>query len=56
MMRIAHIDQHRGTSLHRGRVLEHLGHIVTIVDLWSWLPQARWVAPWMYLIRPDPQP
>lgn len=47
-MRIAYIGPHRGTSLHRGRALERLGHAVTIVDPWSWLPQARWVGPWMY--------
>ena len=47
-MRIAYIGQHRGTSLHRGRALERLGHAVTIVDPWSWLPKARWVGPWMY--------
>ena len=48
MMRIAYVGPHRGTSLHRGRALERLGHAVTIVDPWSWLPKARWVAPWMY--------
>ena len=47
-MRIAYIGPHRGTSLHRGRALERLGHAVTIVDPWSWLPKARWVGPWMY--------
>ena len=47
-MRIAYIGQHQGTSLHRGRALERLGHAVTIVDPWSWLPKARWVGPWIY--------
>jgi len=47
-MRIAYIGQHRGTSLHRGRALERLGHAVTIIDPWSWLPQGRWVGPWMH--------
>ncbi|MCK9367475.1 MAG: glycosyltransferase [Metallibacterium scheffleri] len=47
-MRIAYIGPHRGTSLHRGRALERLGHAVTIIDPWSWLPQGRWVGPWMH--------
>ena len=47
-MRIAYVGPHRGTSLHRGRALERLGHAVTIVDPWSWLPQARWVGPWLF--------
>ena len=47
-MRIAYIGQHRGTSLHRARALERLGHVATIVDPWSWLPKARWVGPWLY--------
>lgn len=47
-MRIAYLGQHQGTSLHRGRALERLGHIVTIVDPWAWLPTGRWVGPWLY--------
>lgn len=47
-MHIAYIGQHQGTSLHRARALERLGHVATIVDPWSWLPKARWVGPWLY--------
>ncbi|MBU2788022.1 glycosyltransferase [Acidithiobacillus sp. YTS05] len=47
-MRIAYVGQHSGTSFHRGLALERLGHDVTIVDPWAWLPEGRWVGPWLY--------
>ncbi len=47
-MRIAFIGQSRGTSLHRSRALERLGHDVHVIDPWSWLKNSKWVGAWIY--------
>jgi hypothetical protein len=47
-MRIAFIGPARGTSLHRARALERLGHTVTIIDPWQWLSQSKWVGRWLH--------
>lgn len=47
-MRIAFIGPARGTSLHRARALERLGHTVTIIDPWQWLGQSKWVGRWLH--------
>ncbi len=36
-MRIAYIGPGWGTSLHRAKALERLGHTVALIDPWSWL-------------------
>lgn len=43
-MRIAYIGTASGTSLHRARALERLGHQVTIVNPWAWLSRPQWMA------------
>lgn len=43
-MRIAYIGTASGTSLHRARALERLGHQVIIVDPWAWLSRPQWMA------------
>ena len=47
-MRIAYIGPARGTSLHRARALERLGHEVHIIDPWVWLLDSKWVGRWIY--------
>lgn len=47
-LRIAYIGPGRGTSLHRARALQRLGHTVTIVDPWSWLGGSKWVSRWLH--------
>ena len=47
-MRIAYIGPARGTSLHRARALERLGHEVIIIDPWAWLGHSKWVARWLH--------
>lgn len=40
-MRIAYIGPQWGTSLHRARALERLGHTVSVIDPWAWLAQPK---------------
>ena len=47
-MRIAYIGPARGTSLHRARALERLGHEVQIIDPWDWLGRSKWVSRWLF--------
>ena len=47
-MRIAYIGPAKGTSLHRARALERLGHNVTVIDPWSWLGDSKWMGRWLY--------
>lgn len=47
-MRIAYVGPARGTSLHRAKALERLGHIVTIVDPFDWLGRSKWASRWLY--------
>ncbi len=47
-MKIVYIGPAYGTSLHRARALERLGHQVNIIDPWSWLGQSKWVSRWLY--------
>ena len=47
-MRIAYIGPAHGTSLHRARALERLGHELTIVDPWSWLGASPWIDRWLW--------
>lgn len=47
-MRVAYIGPARGTSLHRARALERLGHEVTLVDPRDWLGQSKWVSRWLH--------
>jgi spore maturation protein CgeB len=46
-MCIVYIGPGGGTSLHRARALERLGHEVHIVDPWSWLGHSKWVGQWV---------
>lgn len=47
-MRIAYIGPARGTSLHRARAFERLGHQVTLIDPWTWLGHSEWVSRWLH--------
>lgn len=47
-MRIAYIGPAYGTSLHRARALERLGHAVSIIDLSASLPASKWVSRWLH--------
>lgn len=47
-MRVAYIGPGTGTSLHRARALQRIGHAVTIIDPWDWLGHSKWVAHWEY--------
>lgn len=47
-VRIAYIGPGWGTSLHRARALERLGHTVTLIDPWSWLGRSKWVGRWLH--------
>lgn len=47
-LRIAYIGPAHGTSLHRARALERLGHAVTHIDPWAWLGRSRWTGRWLY--------
>jgi len=47
-LRIAYIGPAWGTSLHRARALERLGHTVSIIDPWSWLGKSKWVGRWQH--------
>ncbi len=47
-MRIAYLGPAYGTSLHRARALERLGHEVVIVDARAMLPSSRWVDRWLH--------
>jgi spore maturation protein CgeB len=47
-VRIAYIGPERGTSLHRARALQRLGHQISIIDPWSWLGRSKWVSRWLF--------
>ena len=47
-LRIAYIGPGSGTSLHRARAMERLGHSVTIIDPWAWLGSSPLVARWLW--------
>lgn len=47
-MRIAVIGPAHGTSRHRARALERLGHVVSIVDPWAWVGSSQWTARWLF--------
>jgi len=47
-LRIAYIGPVQGTSLHRAKALERLGHSVTHIDPWGWLGSSPWVARWRF--------
>jgi hypothetical protein len=47
-MRIVYIGQGFGTSLHRMRAIERIGHKVKLVDPWSWLGQTPWMTRWLH--------
>jgi len=48
VLRIAYIGDASGTSLHRARALERLGHDVTIIDPLKFLGRSKWVSRWLY--------
>jgi hypothetical protein len=45
-MRISVICANHGTSLHRARAMERLGHSVTVIDPWAWFGKSRWAGIW----------
>lgn len=47
-MRIAYIGAEWGTSLHRARALERLGHNVTVIDPRALLPRSIWMTRWFH--------
>ena len=47
-LKIAYIGPAYGTSLHRARALQRLGHQVTVIDPWSWLGKSKWVSRWLF--------
>lgn len=47
-LRIAYVGPAHGTSLHRARALERLGHEVSLVDPWDWLGRSKWTARWLH--------
>ena len=47
-LKIAYIGPAYGTSLHRARALQRLGHQVTVIDPWSWLGKTKWVSRWLF--------
>lgn len=47
-MRIVYIGAGHGGSLHRARALTRLGHMVTLIDPWSWLGRSKWVERWVW--------
>jgi hypothetical protein len=47
-LRVAYIGPNSGTSLHRARAMERLGHSVTIIDPGRSIPKSKWVARWMH--------
>lgn len=47
-LRIAYIGPAQGTSLHRARALERLGHSVTHIDPWAWLGCSKWIGRWLH--------
>ena len=47
-MRIAYVGPASGTSYHRARAMQRLGHTVTIVDPWAWLGTSPWVSRWLW--------
>ena len=47
-LHIAYIGPEWGTSLHRARALQRLGHAVTLIDPWSWLGRSKWVGRWLH--------
>lgn len=47
-MKITYIGPSSGTSLHRARALERIGHQVSIIDPSGWLGRSKWVSRWLY--------
>lgn len=47
-MRIAFVGPNWGTSRQRADALSRLGHTVSVVDPWSWLPKSRWTGRWLH--------
>lgn len=46
-MRIAYIGSAHGTSLHRARALDRVGHDVTVIDPFNWLGSSKWMSRWL---------
>jgi hypothetical protein len=47
-LRIAYIGPYSGTSLHRARAMERLGHSVTVVEPARFIPKSKWISRWIH--------
>ena len=47
-LRVAYIGRASGTSLHRARAMERLGHTVSLIDPYDFLPRSVWVSRWLF--------
>jgi spore maturation protein CgeB len=47
-MNITYIGHAHGSSLHRIKAFERLGHNISVIDPWNWLGNSKFITYWIY--------